>query len=333
VFLLLWAGVPTLAVFGLNLFRPLFLERYLNGIAPVYYLLFAYGITLPVLRGARRFTGTFLQRGLQYALVVGLVGMAAWALGNYFYDPAFAKAPDWRGLARAITAGQQNGDLIVQNFPETSLLYYKGRDLPLVQYPEQYLPGAATIPALNNLNYAYQRIWFVPAAPDFWDPDHFVEGFLDKHDDLLSEQSFGSLHLALYSTPGQFTKNMTPSGAQVGQFFTLAGYRLARQESGWHLALYWRARETTKKNYNVFVYLVGAGTEPPLLTKIERSPLDGLAPTSEWNRGEVIVDSYDLPANPGATTILVGMYDPSTAQHLPVTAGNAVADDSIRITP
>ncbi|MGB8645089.1 MAG: glycosyltransferase family 39 protein, partial [Anaerolineae bacterium] len=41
VFLLLWAGVPTLAVFGLNLFRPLFLERYLNGIAPVYYLLFA----------------------------------------------------------------------------------------------------------------------------------------------------------------------------------------------------------------------------------------------------------------------------------------------------
>ncbi len=326
LFLLLWGSIPTLALYGLSLSRPLFLERYLNGIAPVYYLLFAYGIGLAV---------SGWRRVLPLLLAAGLVCLAMLALGNYYYNPAFAKAPDWRGLARAIQNGRQAGDIIVQNFPENSLLYYEGGHLPLVRYPEEFMPGPGTVPALNNLNYKYKRIWFIPAAPDIWDPDHFVQAFLDKHDDRLSQQDFGNLHLTLYSTPIDFAKTMRPSGAQVGKFFTLSGYRLAQQETGWRLVLYWRTSETTNKNYNVFVYEVGSGTDqqPPLLDKIERPPLDGVSPTSEWNRGEVIVDSYDLPTNSALTKILVGMYDPATSNPLQVTDKNGVAADYIQITP
>lgn len=44
LFFALYAGVPTVGVFVLNTVRPLYLERYLNGIAPAYYILLACGI-------------------------------------------------------------------------------------------------------------------------------------------------------------------------------------------------------------------------------------------------------------------------------------------------
>ncbi len=117
--------------------------------------------------------------------------LAAAALGNYFYNPAYAKAPDWRGLARAIEAQRLPGDVILQNFPETSLLYYENR-LPLVVYPKDYFPDKETVPALNVLNGKYQRVWFIPAVDDYWDPDEFVETWLDRHDDLLNETRVGT---------------------------------------------------------------------------------------------------------------------------------------------
>src|SRR5581483_6356156 len=97
LFFLLYAGVPTLALFLLNIFRPLYLERYLNAIAPAYYLLLAYGIVEGA-RGAQdRFAFTGVRRAV-IAIALAVCALLAWlSLANYWTNPAYAKAPDWRG--------------------------------------------------------------------------------------------------------------------------------------------------------------------------------------------------------------------------------------------
>jgi 4-amino-4-deoxy-L-arabinose transferase-like glycosyltransferase len=325
VFFLLYAGVPTLAVFVLNLARPLFLERYLNGIAPAYYLLFAHGIGLlftspyPSPSPTR---GTFglIRRGEGLAALAILTVLSLLALMTYFYNPAYAKSPDWRGLARAIDAQRRARDVILQNFPETSLVYYDRSGLPIVVYPQNYLPDAETTRALNALNSKHQRVWFIPAAKYYWDPDQYVETWLDRHDDLLSETRVDTFRLELYSTPAQFLKTMKSAGASVDGFATLIGFRLERQGPVWHVVLYWRAQTTTKNNYNVFVHLVAAD-ESQVLSQVERAPVDATFPTDQWRQNELVVDQYDLPISAGAKALAVGMYDPATSMRLAVSDG------------
>jgi len=103
-FFLLYAGIPTLAVFSLNLFRPLFLERYLNGIAPAYYLIFAYGISRLIASIASTSSQPSFVRKRAVFVPFAFFAVISWlGLTNYFYNPAYAKAPDWRGLARKTT--------------------------------------------------------------------------------------------------------------------------------------------------------------------------------------------------------------------------------------
>jgi len=137
------------------------------------------------------------QKGSRCGRPGGVCDSVAAGAVEYFYDPAYAKSPDWRGLAQAIDAERQTGDVILQNFPETSLVYYDRSRLPLVVYPTSFFPDQQTPQVLAALNSKYQRVWFIPAAQDFWDPNHFVEDWLDRHDDLLVETRVGTFRLEL----------------------------------------------------------------------------------------------------------------------------------------
>ncbi|MDE3091784.1 MAG: hypothetical protein KGJ80_20620, partial [Chloroflexota bacterium] len=109
-FLSLWIVVPTLALYVISIGRPLFLERYLNGIAPAYYLAFAAG--LAAIGNWQLVTRASAFRFLPSAFcLLFFVGTSAYALTNYYFDPAYAKAPNWRALAQFIAARQQPGDL------------------------------------------------------------------------------------------------------------------------------------------------------------------------------------------------------------------------------
>jgi dolichyl-phosphate-mannose-protein mannosyltransferase len=371
VFFLLYAGVPTLAVFVLNLTRPLFLERYLNGIAPAYYLLFAWGIgmlasavgpkrerfekhsTQAKWQGNRRkhlhfwdsapslasrfqpAEGPGAKRSPRWgtalatvALVVSMI-LAALALSNYFYNPAYAKSPDWRGLARAIDAGRQGGDIILQNFPETSLVYYDHSRLPLVVYPTTFLPDRQTPQALTALNAKYRRVWFIPAAQDYWDPNHAVENWLDRHDDLLSETRVGTFRLELYATPLAFAGTMQPASATFGGFAELVGWRLQRQEPAWRVVLYWRAATTTKKNYNLVVQLRDASDN--IVSQSDDAPVVGTFPTNQWSKNELIVDEHDLSPGGEVSALAIAMYDASTSTRLPVIAEGEAQGDALLI--
>ncbi len=197
LFLLLYAGVPVVAVFLVSFARPVYRERYLNVIAPAYYILFALGIAALLRPALSRGTALVLQA----AALVFFAGFSLLALTNYYYNPAYAKAPDWRSLASVILNGRQEGDVIVENFSDPSLNYYVHDSLPIVIYPKNSRAGPGTGAALDDLGRKYNRIWFLPASGDWWDPDHFVRTWLDGHDQLVGQTTVATFEVRLYTTP------------------------------------------------------------------------------------------------------------------------------------
>jgi 4-amino-4-deoxy-L-arabinose transferase-like glycosyltransferase len=336
LFFLLYAGIPLLAVYALNVFRPLYLERYLNAIAPVYYLLLAYGIVMvagfvsawiahrprtadgrPSTEDGSRTTAVQRWASILIVLAVSVLAVvAAAALNNYWTNPAFAKSPAWRELSNLINDQAQPGDIIVQNFPETSLIYYDRSKLPLVVYPETFLPDAETTRALNALNANYQRVWFIPAAEDAWDPDQFVESWLDHRDDLQNEWEAGDFRLRLYATPSLYLNSKQHTDAMFGDFLGLLGYRLERNAERLKTVLYWRTRGSPDGSYEVRLELFDAAGK--LLHEQSGIPVRGSYPTTIWRRNETVVDQHDLPMMPGAVSIRVQVCEIERRACLPL---------------
>lgn len=100
-----------------------------------------------------------------------------------------------------------------------------------------------------------------------------------------------------------------------------------------HLVLYWEALSEMSKDYTVFTHLLNV--EGRMVAQQDNYPGEGGYPTSIWEPGEVIVDSYDLylpdDTPPGAYVLEIGMYDLATGQRLSVfdTQWQRVADDGI----
>ncbi|HEX7594365.1 MAG TPA: hypothetical protein VF429_09360, partial [Anaerolineae bacterium] len=321
-FLFLWLAVPTLALYVISIGRPLFLERYLNGIAPAYYLAFAVGLAA-MLDYKLQITNYRLRLVPFAFLLFFLVSTSAYALSNYYFDPAYAKAPNWRSLAQFITARQQPGDLVIQNFTEMSPIYYQNGSPPVLTVPKDYLPTAADEKTLQQLNQDYRRIWFIPAAPDFWDPNHFVEEYLTRADDREIDTRVAEFGVQLYLTPREFSSRMIPVNARIGNAILL-GYRVREATGGpqftagasFTVVLYWRASQPIAQDFNVLVQLVDASGR--VVAQQDGAPAEGNYPTSQWRDGDLIVDAHELKvdAAPGAYTLVAGMDGIATSAPL-----------------
>jgi hypothetical protein len=86
------------------------------------------------------------------------------------------------------------------------------------------------------------------------------------------------------------------------------------------LTLYWQADGPTDLSYSVFVHLVGP--DGMIYGQVDRPPADGAAPTSSWAPGQVVIDALSVPVRAdtpsGTYHIAVGLYDPYSADRLPV---------------
>lgn len=84
----------------------------------------------------------------------------------------------------------------------------------------------------------------------------------------------------------------------------------------------WEAIMPSTANLTTLLHLGEAG-QPPL-TQGDRPPVNGNYPTTLWESGEIINDSYaiTLPADlaAGRYPLWIGMYDPATLQRLPLSA-------------
>jgi hypothetical protein len=125
-----------------------------------------------------------------------------------------------------------------------------------------------------------------------------------------------------------------PFGQNFGGQIELAGYRMDRRAlrpgETLRLTLYWRAIGRIPSNYSVFAHVRGEGET--LWAGQDAWPQQGAAPTSTWQVGDVIVDTYELTLKadtpPGQHDVEVGLYDGPTGARLRVIADDGRLTDS-----
>ncbi|MBK8903833.1 MAG: glycosyltransferase family 39 protein [Anaerolineaceae bacterium] len=106
-----------------------------------------------------------------------------------------------------------------------------------------------------------------------------------------------------------------------GQQIQLNGYSLAVDGTGLDVTLFWEALAPPAVDWTVFVHLLDASGQ--LVAQGDGVPRDGQFPTSWWPAGTVVPDTHHLPGEFSCValsqfTLLVGFYNPSTAERLPV---------------
>jgi hypothetical protein len=115
---------------------------------------------------------------------------------------------------------------------------------------------------------------------------------------------------------------------RLGEEIQLLGYHLTTQQPA-SLTLYWRAQAPPPARYTVFVHVLDASGQ--VVAQFDGPPVHGLYPSDAWWPGQIIADEHSLALPDGATTLLIGLYDPASMARLPVTdgKGQAVPEDAI----
>jgi hypothetical protein len=301
---------PPLLLGLLSLWRPAFDERFVITALPAVLIL----IAVPL---ARWWRAPRLLAGL---LVVLLAGLALRSLGNYYFNPAFAKSPDWRGLAAYLADSASPQDVILQDFEDPAFGYYYRGPTPVEDSPpDSSVDQEARLRALLE---AHPRLWFFLSDATTAGAD-----WLDEHAERLSDGRVHGFRLQVFDSPAGSLAARLPFEGRFAGGVRLIGYRLFPPTDGegfeggpLHLTLYWQAAEAVGQDYTVFTHFVAA--DGYRVAGHDSPPARGRRPTTGWTPGETIVDPHDLaiPADlaPGEYFIRVGLYDPATGQRLPV---------------
>ncbi|MCU0519087.1 MAG: hypothetical protein MUF84_00090 [Anaerolineae bacterium] len=128
------------------------------------------------------------------------------------------------------------------------------------------------------------------------------------------------------------------SGARFGEDITLIGYdvsdRTLRAGSAFTVTVAWDTLAPLSTSYTVFNHL--RSSDGDLVAQIDGLPMGGLAPTTCWRPGQVIVDTVviEVPERlaPGTYTLVTGLYDYDTGDRLPVVGPGATADGELNLT-
>jgi hypothetical protein len=114
--------------------------------------------------------------------------------------------------------------------------------------------------------------------------------------------------------PPQASAPPGPPKAELGDGVALAAHQALISSGELRLMLTWLARAQPSKDYTVFVHVLdGAGQ---VVAQADSQPRGGDFPTSVWQPGDVIEDSYRLSVPPGHYTVEAGMYYLPTLERL-----------------
>lgn len=334
LFLMLYIVVPSVCLFAAAQLRPLFRERYLNVIAPAYYVAFAWGL-ISASETLRRWRALPLVAGIAFFCLTG-----AYSLNNHYFVSEYQKSPDWRALSSYLGIEAEPGDVIVLNYPDPTFSYYYRGSAPSFILPQGFLSPemkAQTAHSLRQFADEYRRIWFYPLTDVRWDNEGFVGKWLDRHAALVDDREVYGFRWLIYEpTMVSLDEVQFPVDAGVGEAILLRGYNCDQcqsEDSGplsvrpgitMHVTLYWEAIDYIQTPYSVYIHLLDESGG--IIAQLDSAPQGGDFPTQEWMPGDIIADPYSIviPADtqPGEYTMIVGMYDPATGERLPVTDGH-----------
>jgi hypothetical protein len=279
-----------------------------------------------------------------------VVSASSFSLHNWFSDDAYTKG-EYGLMMDYVRDRAQGGDLLLLNNPlqESLFDYYSGKRSGVFRHP----PGVPyrlisrhdlrteqrADQALAALTEGYSRVWLVMFGyPEQYDPDHLAERWLSEHGYRSSYRSFLGAYLTLYvMSPADASFPMQHTvAANLDNKALLIGYGLVAQEieagGTLRLTLYWQALAEMDRRYTVFVHLLDADNR--IVAQMDSEPLGGAHPTTEWQLGEIVRDSYGLliapDTPPGEYLLEVGMYYLPTLERLPVLdASGGVEDDRV----
>jgi len=312
----LFGALLTFFLFSLWRF-PVFDERYVLFLIPVFELILARGLVIL----QERIRWKWIPASAFAFIVLASVN----SLCNYFYVPAFSKSPAWRGFMQRLLAESQPGDVLIQNYPDPALPYYLQDRMPRVLLPRSGSATAAEVSAdLNRLTAKYSRVWFQPAPFAEWDTGGLVAAWLSRHARRVSAFEFRGVQLEMYLPASVALRQAKPMDAIFAGQIELVAFdldapaRALRPGTTAHVILYWKAHARLERAATVFVHLYGA--DGRLWSQQDNQPVNGTYPTSDWETETIVVDEYYLtiPADapPGTYSVEVGMYDSQTQERL-----------------
>jgi hypothetical protein len=167
------------------------------------------------------------------------------------------------------------------------------------------------------------------------DPQKRVESWLAEHANKAGDRWYGDVRLATYGVWPLPDEAAVELHARFGDHLRLDGFSVEEQSFApgtiLPVTLFWRAERAIEQPYKVTLQLLdGKGS---LVAQTDTQPGDGLAPTTTWEPGEVLVDRYglllpeDLP--PGAYALIVAAYHAATGDRLSVLADGQLAGDHL----
>ena len=282
-------------------------------------------------------------RWVGWGLLLLLLPANGRSLNNLYYDPAYARA-DYRGMAQRIVEEAHPNAGIILNAPNQweAFTYYYRDDTAV--YP---LPRGRTQPTEDQIDAAlapiaqtHDRIYAI-----FWgeaqrDPERLVERWLDANAFKATDEWVGDVRFVTYAVPeAPATEMETSLGILFGEAITLQGYTLNQVES-WQpgeivqLTLFWQTAVPLETRYKIFLHIVDEAGR--IVAQRDSEPGGGLAITTEWELGAVVVDNHGILLPPtlenGRYALRMGLYDAFNPNDRLLIQLDGTIQDSLLIT-
>ena len=332
IWLLALGPATPLALGLLNAWRPSYTEHY----------------AIPGLIGCLMLAAAGLQAGLDRvfgaarALSIARMVVAAIAVGsltcvwNVWYDPAYAKAPDWRGRADALAARVGPTDIVWMNLPDPALEIYLAGRLPLENAPPDAVPArdaghaetraaalAAAADQLARVQAERDRVFLLFSPNPVWDPEGIAGQGLSECCELIDDTVLAGQRVLIYDTPRAALAARRPFAATFEAGMRLTGYRVERVADRLHLTLFWRTEAAVARDYTVFVHLVAV--DGFQVAGGDGDPRQGTAPTSTWRPNVDIIDPHPIPLpgglGAGPYHLVIGWYLRESGARVPLDNG------------
>jgi hypothetical protein len=257
------------------------------------------------------------------AAALALAGLLS--LFNYYFNPDFAKSPNWRGVVAYLTATARPGEVVAFNLPDPAFYYYYHGSMPVEAAPPDSITGSDTAAAeaqLEGFLTQYQHIRFFNSPSPLYDPQGFVGQWLESCCEKTGDTFLYRFHIQTYDTPAGSLAARQPYPIEFADGIRLTGFRLLnpnpRPGETLHVTLFWTTDRRTSNSYTIFTHLLAA--DGFNVAGSDGIPNNGRQPTDGWQPGADVIDPHEFVLDPnmlaGQYSIELGVYALQTGERL-----------------
>ncbi|MCA1553958.1 MAG: hypothetical protein LC737_06230, partial [Chloroflexi bacterium] len=291
LFALLYVFVPFALLMLIALRKPGYHERYLIVITPLLFVILAVALNALVsLRVSVR-----AARAVFPAVALLVLASNVLSLSNLYFDPSFAK-PDYRASAQYVDRLSRAGDGLIFDGPDPHKAFYRYFSRQRTTAYDQLnfdTEDANDVSAFLSAKAPQHERWWVVL---YFHPAGMTEDWLAQYGYLVSSRWFNGIRVLLYATPSDVAlSTAAPIEVQSDVPLRVLDVRtLPHVQPGDLLPVivHWQATDALPADYQVSLRVLDANER--IVKQLDRRPLDGRVPTSQWKIGEMLEDRYGL---------------------------------------